>query len=565
MDEPLIAEYPMKFNRIIMLCVLMGGALSIGACADSENPPLVPSPEPEPTPEAQPEPEVQPEPEAPPEPEANPEPEGQPEPEVQPEPEPEPEPAIEATIQQLRDPDAPGHPEPGRRVIVEGVVSATRGVVFFMSDPAGGEWSGISVFVGEANLGLRIEEGQRLRVEGRYQEFLFEGEPEPLSQINASVAGRAELLESGVAVSPTTVAVSTLADPFDGEPYESALVLIEGATIGQARMFGEFDVEGGYRVDDLLFNYNRQGLLEPGLVLESLVGIHQFNFGNTKVAPRRITDLFAGCDPTQDQECDGALDLADNCPPERNVDQSDGDDDSLGDVCDNCPEDANTNQSDEDGDGFGDACDFDFTPTVTVNDLRNPDVQGPEPGDEVRLQNLVVTAVGPRTFWVQEQVDGPFAGLAVFFVDPDLVIPGLVEGAVVTITGEYTEFAGQSQMGTLSQILVSEAAQVTITGTAELPEPLVIAPATLAIAETSEAFESMLVRVQAVTTSDDVGFGEFALGESGYRIDDFIFDYNNTDPPIVDEGVTFTAITGIHTFSFDRYKLLPRGAADFQR
>jgi hypothetical protein len=59
-----------------------------------------------------------------------------------------------------------------------------------------------------------------------------------------------------------------------------------------------------------------------------------------------------------DEDGDGVLDLADNCPSVANPSQSDDDLDALGDVCDNCPLVANTSQADDgDHDGIGDLCD----------------------------------------------------------------------------------------------------------------------------------------------------------------------------------------------------------------
>ncbi|MEE2786693.1 MAG: thrombospondin type 3 repeat-containing protein [Myxococcota bacterium] len=48
--------------------------------------------------------------------------------------------------------------------------------------------------------------------------------------------------------------------------------------------------------------------------------------------------MFAGCPPPCDDDGDGVLDPADNCPNTPNPDQLDGDDDDLGDACDAKPE-----------------------------------------------------------------------------------------------------------------------------------------------------------------------------------------------------------------------------------
>ena len=60
---------------------------------------------------------------------------------------------------------------------------------------------------------------------------------------------------------------------------------------------------------------------------------------------------------TDDEDGDGHLDSADNCPNRFNPDQADGDGDDVGDVCDNCNGDINTDQADADEDAIGDVCD----------------------------------------------------------------------------------------------------------------------------------------------------------------------------------------------------------------
>lgn len=59
---------------------------------------------------------------------------------------------------------------------------------------------------------------------------------------------------------------------------------------------------------------------------------------------------------SDDDDADGFLPPADNCPSTFNPFQGDADGDSVGDVCDNCPETYNPEQLDSDFDGVGDAC-----------------------------------------------------------------------------------------------------------------------------------------------------------------------------------------------------------------
>jgi len=77
-------------------------------------------------------------------------------------------------------------------------------------------------------------------------------------------------------------------------------------------------------------------------------------------------------DPSDDDDGDGIIDIADNCPQFANPLQTNGDGDGDGNTCDsdddndgvndgddNCANAANAEQADLDGDGWGDACDAD--------------------------------------------------------------------------------------------------------------------------------------------------------------------------------------------------------------
>jgi hypothetical protein len=61
-------------------------------------------------------------------------------------------------------------------------------------------------------------------------------------------------------------------------------------------------------------------------------------------------------DPDNDADGDGVCGDIDNCPTVSNPGQGDTDGDGVGDTCDNCPTASNPGQADSDGDGFGDAC-----------------------------------------------------------------------------------------------------------------------------------------------------------------------------------------------------------------
>ena len=63
-----------------------------------------------------------------------------------------------------------------------------------------------------------------------------------------------------------------------------------------------------------------------------------------------------GVMPNADEDQDGALDCADNCPGLANGEQMDFDTDGVGDLCDNCAWVANPGQEDSNGNGIGDQC-----------------------------------------------------------------------------------------------------------------------------------------------------------------------------------------------------------------
>lgn len=67
-------------------------------------------------------------------------------------------------------------------------------------------------------------------------------------------------------------------------------------------------------------------------------------------------DFSTKASPYDDYDCDGYINIKDNCPQIGNPDQSDRDGDDVGDWCDNCPDLFNPHQNDSDDNGVGDEC-----------------------------------------------------------------------------------------------------------------------------------------------------------------------------------------------------------------
>ena len=295
-----------------------------------------------------------------------------------------------------------------------------------------------------------------------------------------------------------------------------------------------------------------------------------------------------------DGDGDGVADGDDNCPeifnPVRPFEslQGDADQDGIGDVCDicpldnddacaglegndldadgvpngddNCPLTPNGNQADADEDGKGDACAScaQANPgaqacALSIAAIRNPDDPAhPSEGTAVTVTGVYVSAVRDdgSGYVLQDDSLEPWTGISVFgSVGP------LQVGDRVTVSGTYEEFFDLSQITD---------AVATVEASGALPfEPIAFDPADLVSGPDAEPYESMLVSIGAVSIVDmnpdgREDFDEFAV-TGNYRVDDLLFDALD-NMCAVDE--TFAGLTGVHSYSFGNYKLLPRDADD---
>lgn len=295
-----------------------------------------------------------------------------------------------------------------------------------------------------------------------------------------------------------------------------------------------------------------------------------------------------------DVDGDGVADGDDNCPavfnPVRPFEsaQGDADQDGIGDACDvcplddqdacaglegndldadgvpngedNCPLAPNGNQADADDDGKGDACDSCAQPNpgaqacaVSIAAIRNPDAPDhPSEGTPVTVSGVYVSAVRDdgSGYVLQDDSLEPWTGISVFGNAGPLQV-----GDRVTVSGTYEEFFDLSQ-------ITDAVATVEASGT--LPfEPIDFDPADLVSGPDAEPYESMLVSIGAVSIVEmnpdgREDFDEFAV-TGNYRVDDLLFDALD-NLCAVDE--TFAGLTGVHSYSFGNYKLLPRDADD---
>lgn len=192
-----------------------------------------------------------------------------------------------------------------------------------------------------------------------------------------------------------------------------------------------------------------------------------------------------------------------------------------------------------------------------LQDVGSPSFPGL--GAAVEVRDVVVTAIvggGSRvgSFYVQEAAGGPYSGIFVFLpmgVPP----PTVTLGDRVSLTGTLEEYFG------LTEIVL--ASVLTRTPGPELTPEVIVNPGTIATGGAqAEAYESVLVEVQQVVVVSDNpdapdDFGEFSV-TGGLRVDDALFQVAPR-PPV---NATIGWISGVLSFAFENFKLLPRDADD---
>lgn len=189
------------------------------------------------------------------------------------------------TIDALRDPAHPDHPEEGALVAIEGLVvtGLREGAGFTAQDPALGEYGGLYVFDYGDNV---VALGDVVRVSGTYDEYY---ELTELTSPTVTVTGTAAVPEA-IVVDPCDIGTGGSM----AEAYESMLVSVLDVSVTDANPddpedYDEFEVGGCLRVDDFLYTDLDQPALDTSW--SSLTGVLTWGFDNAKLAPRGASDL----------------------------------------------------------------------------------------------------------------------------------------------------------------------------------------------------------------------------------------------------------------------------------
>jgi hypothetical protein len=159
---------------------------------------------------------------------------------------------------------------------------------FYLQDPAGGPHSGIWIYTGYLEGGWRPPvEGERVQITGtvgEYTTFTDSSQTQLVLESGDDLA----FLERGDPPVPQRLELASAVDPVLAEPWEGVLVEIEDLTVADAEAgYGEFVVEGGLHVDDLLYAAE----VADGDTFTSIIGVFGYGYGTHKLLPRFREDL----------------------------------------------------------------------------------------------------------------------------------------------------------------------------------------------------------------------------------------------------------------------------------
>jgi predicted extracellular nuclease len=198
-----------------------------------------------------------------------------------------------------------------------------------------------------------------------------------------------------------------------------------------------------------------------------------------------------------------------------------------------------------------------------IYEIQGEGSASPLAGKRIETRNNIVTAVGPRGFFIQtpssraDASDATSNGVYVFTNTE----PPVFAGDVLHVTGTVTEFFGLTELtdATWNAVNIPE----------PLPEPVVIAPGFTAF----ERLEGMLVRItNGVAASGTNEFGEVLVvagsarpfREPGASWDgnperlEIDTDALSDDPAVIIGGAAIGLVEGPLGFAFGYYEIWPR-------
>lgn len=189
-----------------------------------------------------------------------------------------------------------GNVADGTTVTLSGVIATTPltsgGQGFFVQESAGGEYSGIYVFVFHpGSKALSISPGDVVEFTGQYIEYApSKSKDSSLSEITVENGSDVNVTGSEAVPSPEVVSPGDIATGGSlAENYEGVLVQVNDVTVTNPDLdFGEWEVTSGLVIDDLFYNY----VPSMSETFSSIIGPLYYSFDNFKIEPRTAGDLI---------------------------------------------------------------------------------------------------------------------------------------------------------------------------------------------------------------------------------------------------------------------------------
>lgn len=186
-----------------------------------------------------------------------------------------------------------GNVTPDTVVTLSGVIATTPlttgGQGFFVQEDAGGEYSGIYVFVFHpGSKALDINPGDVVELTGTYVEY-GSSKDSTLSEITVENGSDVTVTGTDTVPSPEVVSAGDIATGGSlAENYEGVLVQVNGVTVTDPDMdYGEWEVTGGLVIDNLFYTY----AATMSEAITSITGPLYYSFGDYKLEPRSASDI----------------------------------------------------------------------------------------------------------------------------------------------------------------------------------------------------------------------------------------------------------------------------------
>jgi hypothetical protein len=491
--------------------------------------------------------------------------------------------------------------EVGNVVNVEGIVTTERGLYnsgTFVIQSAAGFWNGVHCFDNLST--VSVQRGDLVRVSGTVEEFFEKTEVTLFGQADVQILSSGNALPGPNVLGAGTFTTGTAT----GELWEGCYVRVQNVAVTNTTLgFGEWQITdgtGSCRVDDDAF-YNYAPTLGDSLV--AVQGIVEYAFSDRKIEPRDDGDIigppivtavrYSPICPTSANAITVSCNITDDGTlPRRKLYYSfnngvsyDSTDvvsqggtlyaATLGPYANGTEVDYHVEVTDNTGfDGRSPAVgDYDlYVGLVSIETVQSTYKAGSDssafegsPRNCAGIVTMAPGVLGDNIFAMQNHwvTDPANRGILVFTGGS---VVGLIdEGDSVCVSGDVDEFFGNTQLRLhFTDAYVNHGFVGTLPAfeldTTDLP------PDTTGAVPTAEVWESVLVQMSSsVVTNASAGFGQYYIDNTAPRtgqetlVDDEARFAGLTYAPSLNDSIT---VRGIVDFSFDQYKIQPRGDFD---